>query len=1103
MSTDTTSRSAALMGALALAAHYFRRKDADGNVVATFRDAAFFAHRRPQAWDRWPLLPLTERRLYRQVTQLMPDEWSDPRRFRSAVLAFLGLLAPDAEGEDGSGGTIVMAGEDVHRAEAVLLKVGGDFLGYAERATGPFFTFGKRPRAAPFAGPGTWKTRTTYLGPQHGITSRDITFRETPLFRKAPGHEALPHLTTAPAAPRMAPPVEELKTVAQWLSSRHTTVAYLRDVLDTFLKRLKSRSGTLEELELVTGLLRILNAPTGSGKTVLVRVMASWAALNGKRLALGLTDVRATLNMAWDINNDLAWLYETGKLDQPAYCAPLMSAAGMHRRAMDYAALTPSTRITEWELRGQRDISHLAYGCAQRRLMDPPGLYPPGKENCLTLTSPEADSTHACPFLPVCDKFRPVYEAASAAVMVTNHANLLEGTLRTGAVIDGQEWRGQIRGTAGVSALELALRSYDALVIDEIDAFQTTAIGACTSELVLASRKRTSVLRETDEDARRLPTANQEQILAPVSHARLMVEFLLLWLGSRALKLNPGNEAQTPGGSSRDNDGWRLAHSRDREILRLLFPQQTPEPDSIPQHLHRFLEHLMPELWSAPDGDQPDPPTNTVDWPGVQRALAALIASRGENYLDLVQQSLHELLRESVPDGNRRAALINLLATRTVLRELDASLDHLRRQATTLIHTNLASVRKILDVLNKSTVATLYPLSALGRSISGYQIRGLEARESEAELLSRSFEGDPHTFVSELGGLTALMVAGVQRPVLGLSATAFFPQAVQEHVHAPVAWWLPDTRPRSIVTRATPVIDPSLGDGGEPLRVGGIWAEKKPAVLRDLGRLLYEQQLSRRLARLEKKKDEDRARVILTANSYEQCAYIAHGLAQAEGLRHRICLLVKDHRRRDYEEHLPQHVRRMVREELEQFPEHGQILVAPLAVIARGLNIVVGTRSAVSEIFLCVRPVLSIEDTEWIHGSVNAAGINALHACCGDDPMLGIEAAHLAAWKQLRRILQSPSRFSQMAHELQEELIAGLLVQLVQLAGRARRGETDMILHIVDHSLHDTKFSADLATIIRRIHDNWTSEQRSTMNELYGQALNAFLSYAGVPDTGQ
>ena len=1094
MSGEMTGKEAGLAGALALAAHYFPRKDDEGRVLAGFEEATFFAHRKPHAWSEWASLPVAERNLIRQVMALMAPEWTDAKKLRAAVLALLGTLTPDPDLADRSGGSLRLPAGDPQLAEAVIPRVGGDFLGYAQRVTGPFFTFGKRPKAQAFAGPGTLKTRTAYLGQEHGTTSREIHIQATPGFLEAPGHEVLPQVHTRPQRDRVAPTVNQLLDVAKILSGQDKSVAYLHKVLKRFFKAMKTTDGELTELDLTSGDLQVLNAPTGSGKTVLVRVMASWAALNDRRIALAVTDVRATLDMAWDINNDLAYLHKNKHLAEPAHCTPLMSPSSMHRRAMDYAALGTSTQIDEWDRRARTDIALLSAGCAQRALMDPPTLYPYGEENCTSLISPATGSTRlTCSFAPVCGKFQQFYRATDAAVIVTNHANLLEGRTRIGVVLDGQEFRGKARGTRGMSVLEMTLRACDALVIDEIDAFQTAAISRCTSELTLASRKRATALREIDSDTRNLPVVHEMALAAPVSHARLMAEMLLLWLCSGSgLRLNPGNEADSPDGASRDNTGWRLARSRDREILQLLFPHQTAT-DDVPPELFAFLDEIMPARWYAAGPDEEAKLPDGADWDAIQTALTILTAQRGQDHLTDTRDAMRTLLRELVPDAHQQAAVVNLLITRTVLWELDSALDELRMQAQTLRYLDLGSVRKILESMRSSTVATLYPLAMLGRSIHGYQVKGMDKKEQEAELLSRSFGGDPHTFVSELGGLTALLAAGVQRPVMGLSATAYLPQAVQEHIHAPVRWWLPDTRPESIVTLATPV----RGSSGDAMRIGGLPPELKPNALRDLGRGLYQQQLAKRLARLEKHEPE-RARVILAVNSYEQAAYLASGVAQADGLNHRICLLVKKPEKQNYEEHLPAHVDRMVREELKEFPDRGEILIAPLAVIGRGLNIVVGTRSAVRDIYLCVRPVLSIEDTDWLHASVNAAGYNTLPAGGSDEPLAVLRAAGEASWKQLTKILRSPARFSNMDHDLRKELVAGMLVLLIQLAGRARRGETDMTLHIVDHSIHDKKFSSDLATIIEQIYRDWTPKQRDIMNELYGQALQAFLTYAGL-----
>ena len=1094
MSGEMTGREAGLAGALALAAHYFPRKDDDGRVLAGFEEATFFAHRKPQAWSEWARLPVAERNVIRQVMVLMSQEWTDPKKIKAGVLALLGALAPDPDIADRSGGSLRLPAGDPHLADAVIPRVGGDYLAYAQRITGPFFTFGKRPKAQAFAGPGTHKTRTAYLGKEHGTTSREIQIQETPGFLEAPGHEVLPQVRTRSQRERVVPTVKELLKVAKTLSGRDKSVAYLHKTLKRFFKAMKTTSGEMTELDLTSGDLQILNAPTGSGKTVLVRVMASWAALKGIRIALAVTDVRATLDMAWDINNDLAYLHQVDDLREPAHCTPLMSPASMHRRAMDYAALGLSTQIDQWDLRAKTDLGLLSAGCAQRALMDPPTLYPYGEENCTSLTSVATGSTrHTCSFAPVCGKFQQFYQATDAAVIVTNHANLLEGRTRIGVVLDGQEFRGKARGTRGMSVLEMALRACDVILIDEIDAFQTAAISRCTSEITLASRKRTTALREIDQDAKNLPLVHEMDLVSPVSHARLMAEMLLLWLcAGSGLKLNPGNETDSPDGASRDNTGWRLARSRDREILQILFPDRTAA-DDIPPELFALLEDIMPARWydSAPHEEAELP--EEADWEAIQTALTVLTAQRGQDYLTDAREEMRKLLAGIVPDAHQRSAVVNLLVTRTVLRELDTALDGLREQAQTLRYLDLASVRKILETMRSSTVVTLYPLAMLGRSIHGYQVKGMDNKEKEAELLSRSFGGDPHTFISELGGLTSLLTAGVQRPIMGLSATAYLPQAVQEHIHAPVRWWLPDTRPESIVTVATPV----RGHNGDAMRIGGLPPERKPNALRDLGKGLYEQQLAKRLARLQRQEPE-RARVILAVNSYEQAAYLAAGVAQADGLNHRVCLLVKKSEKQNYEEHLPAHVDRMVREELKEFPGRGEILIAPLAVIGRGLNIVVGTRSAVRDIYLCVRPVLSIEDTDWMHASVNAAGINTLPPGGSDEPLTVLRTAGEASWKQLSKILRSPARFSNMDHDLRKELVAGMLVMLIQLAGRARRGETDMTLHIVDHSIHDKKFSSDLATIIKQIYDDWNPEQREIMNELYGQALQAFLTYAGL-----
>ena len=121
-----------------------------------------------------------------------------------------------------------------------------------------------------------------------------------------------------------------------------------------------------------------------------------------------------------------------------------------------------------------------------------------------------------------------------------------------------------------------------------------------------------------------------------------------------------------------------------------------------------------------------------------------------------------------------------------------------------------------------------------------------------------------------------------------------------------------------------------------------------------------------------------------------------------------------------------------------------------------------------------------------MYASVNAAGLRALP---GGDPVAAREAARHAAWERLSLIMRSAPGFASTSKEIQEEIVAGMIVDMIQLAGRARRGGTDMTLHLVDYAFHEDSWQADLASVIRRIYSKWTPDERSKMNAIYREAL--------------
>lgn len=1097
-SVETT----AVCAALALAAHYFPDTSEDGDApAAPFRKAAFLLSGQFRAWDRWSSLTSEERRRIVDVYCNAPGRLGDVRNFTPAARALLAAFGYEGPGESRKLLTFEPAGGDPLTAEAAVPRVGGDLLAYVDRQIARFRRPSARSKPPEFAGPGNWKTGEIYVegvGQVHG----QLTIPTYPGFTEAFGHDRLPHVTTAPPLDDLRIPTNDLLELAAQIESvepeekryLHSTLHGLFSVLQT-----SDSISPQEALRMTAGGLEIFHAPTGTGKSVLVRVLAAWYAQQGHRVAIVLPDIKACLAITRKIRSDLRILQDLGLIEHETGCAHLMSSSGMHDRAHKLARLIDEDPQApgEWGENGERDVDPLSYGCAQRTLLESNADYPAGREPCLSLYRQNMGAS-ACPWIPTCGKFAPVYEACSAHVVVTNHFAFLQGNLRIGVNLDG-------RPVHGVSVAEFAMRTCHAVLVDEVDQFQSRAVDRCAGHVVLHSRRHwTAAPQEMDTDAKRLPISDEASLLPSVGQVRLMAEFLLLAVCSNALRLDVmDDERAATRVPDRTGLRWHLARGRDRQLARMLWPDlDTSVEADLPADLARRLQDLMPARHLQPRVAETDP--TEVGWDEVRRALEALVAPRGQQLLDAVKLDLHRLLESRVKDPRQRAQAVNLLVTRATMTELDEALSELRTSAQHYRPSGLRSAQRIAETLSPSAVSAVLPLGLLGRSLTGYRVTGLaEEREQRAELVAQSIAGDPHTFTAELGGLVSLSLAGVERPVMGLSATAYFPQAVREHVHAPVRWWMTDAQARSIRARRHRI---EYGEGhpmyGEPIKISGQHPSRKKGALIELGTQLYDQYIHRELER-QRAKDKDRAHVLVVANSYEQCAWLARGIAQAGAYREGLCVAVRDGDRHSPDPDLPREniATRLTAEQFEDFPQHGNVLVVPLSLIARGLNIVVGIRSAVRSVYLCVRPLALLAEPAEMYASVNAAGLHALPEGGTADPDDALEKARTAAWQRLELILRATPQFTSMPKSLQEEVVAGVVVDLIQLAGRARRGGTEAVLHLVDYAFHEDTWSSDLETVLRRIHEQWPPSVKRQMNDLYGEALNAFLSYAGIDPT--
>lgn len=1088
-----------VQAALAVIAHITPNRDDEGRLIVPFREAAFLASRKLFAAHWWDKLTFPERKLVATVAAIAPPELADPRVFADTARLMFGALDPDRPGD----GCFTLVGDDPARADAVYVRLGGDPLAHAQQTVRRFLRPSARAKARAFATPGQWSV-DAYTRDKGRITGKAVL--AAPAGWNGVDEDSYPQVLTRPyRSEPIAPRIGELLELAGTIDDRLAKEGrepYLHDTLNALFEHLQTvdADGRVDVFVLMSGKTRILNAPTGTGKSVLVRVMAAWFAVHGYRLAVVVPDVKTTLKLSGEIQQDLDHLHTAKKLPESARCTPLMSPHGRWEQLAKRVGAIDKHTPGAWEPRDARDIDELAYGCALRSATEPSDALIPGEEPCNRLGG-SGRKARACFFIPVCGRWRPLYEACEAAVTVTNHPNLVSG--RTGIGVRLGE-----RDIAGMSIRELLIRTCDAIVIDEIDAFQKNAVGTSTNDTVLASRRPgNSLLQRLDRDVQYLSSADQKSVQKPISHLRDLCEALLLALIHEEITLGiEHDQSLSDIERTQAYNGWHTPNGRDRALLTLLRPDvalvdDDGDPTEIPQPVLEWLDALHPYQ---------DELAPTYDlgpfWSQFRKLLSELLDDLEEDRLGAFKLQLHNALTDHIDDPHDRARATNLLITRTFLREITRVLPVLRSKLQRLRGHNLTSITQFLHQTNSQGVAAVLPTPAVGRSLSGYRVDGMQEAQTSAELKLQSITGDPHTYTAHLGGLVSLLTARVERPVMGLSATAYFPQAVREHVHTEVAWWMTDAHAQAIYTRAQGVTyGVQHTRRGEEIQIAGLHASHKPAALEELAQQLYDHELGIKAVLdtlAQDAESRDRSRAILVVNGYDQCASLARGLTRNPNLTHRVCVAVRNTNPADQSPNLPspERARRLTPEQFEDFPDYGEILIAPLAVIARGLNIVnkKDGRSAVESIFLCVRPVLSINDLAWMHASINASGFRALTADSGDEPQAAVEAAEQAARHKLAMILCSSPQFSKMAKILQDEVVAGMLVDLIQLAGRARRGGTGMNLVLVDYAFQNATWRADLATVINRIYTSWTDEEKARMRVYYGDVLEMFLTYAGI-----
>lgn len=790
---------------------------------------------------------------------------------------------------------------------------------------------------------------------------------------------------------------------------------------------------------LTAGRLQLLLAPTGTGKSVLTSVLSLALAQQGIPVTLVVPRVADVWETTFELERDLAcldaWQTDPTSSDEDALpppsprklrVAPLSSSRERFQQLAAHMAKPPT-----WDPSGEWALSRVGYACALRAYAEAADDENPllrGEEPCHGLSEgrgPRA-TRRVCPFLTKCPLHQPERDALTADIVVINHHAFVVGLHRlpTTTTTDAVPRRRPY--------IESLLLRSGLILVDEVDVLQKALVDADSGNLPLASRGRVSPIHrlfaELEHYAARIAKPlmpHQDRTRRDLMSIQTVAHELTHLLERRLIEWNAPPELRFHGSS-------------DAELIQQLLRSEHDEtPTTIQDCLS--LELLVKE----------NPTTNSplLQLSRLTRPFAE-VQLDGPRTTDQRLTALLEALSQPLPSGRTleqpqaRARLRNLLVLRASLWRLERTLSQLGQILPELSRLPLPAVEPIQEALSASQIATLSPLGPLGKPVFGFSWQASESNPSPLRTLS--LRGDPHTALALLGEGLALAMTGHRRVVLGLSATAWFPGSPLCHVHGDLRFLLPD--PSRSIKFSLESVGPEISGVSEP--------EKRGRNMEELGQALWPRLEAERAHLQQDPATAGQSKMLLVTGSYVEALHAAQGLAQAMGgmPRSQQTLWVVQPTAT-----LSPLYHTISPRDIETFgPSDAWILIAPLLVVSRGHNILQapskhdalqGSRSAVGGIYLLVRPVPSLSDASRL-----LAHVTATQALVSSElPALErITYEREQARRRYEHFLWNAGAFSKLPAELRHEVLCDVLVELAQLAGRARRGGTSAHIHLVD-----------------------------------------------------
>lgn len=1059
--------------ALALAETYFPKHA--GDISGTH--AQFLVTGRIDAWPGYWLLAEEDRQRVASLLGHRPDELASEELFARALSKLLAEGALDGYRASRTGEI-----EPIHGLPA---------REHADRLLSRLTTLkSRRSRILTFAHGARYShiLRTRRQGDMP-ISTRAV-YNLSDIAEQSPSPI---HLPDAPRMDMVELDTDELITMAERIDKAHGE-SHRRDRLDEMLKALIGADGRP-----VPGGIRIpaggptsvLQAPTGRGKTVLLEVKGTLAAEKGIPIALVVPTRSAALRLAYRIEHNLTLL------GIRARCTPLLSPQRLMEDAENAATADPGGF-------GLWAYDRLSYGCAlaaSAETEDAVDTWSPGHEPCGDLRrirgDGRQDSRQVCPWRESCGKFRTHRDAADATVIVTAHQTFFSGrvhlSLATTAATSDR-----------ITVEEFLLRRCQLIVIDEFDEFQDNAIGHSANHLVLADGRRRTTLFELDGEFRaafgNMPPEIGGEIRATLSDLRLLAEgYTENLAGGYLSPVRPGKRRMRADHwlVPRGHDAWITAR-----LLGLPFGGRGVTLDEVEalQQLYpgvaaRAVDPLRIHVEQEQTGPADLASAQAEKRSQISEVLASVANGCRDRVLSENSQRLSTILETVVPDDHARGMVVDRMLRRAYLEPMRARLSELHFHTSHLRAVGVDSADDIADALGGFAQWSAMPASPLGRLFFAFQER-LDPEEPETSRLAvAAFGGDPHGYAVYLGELTARGQAGVPRAVMGLSATSYMPGAPHHHIHSKPTWIMPDTDPTGVTIHADMVYDAA----GNPLRVSGISGRSREDETRKVGHALF-RKLERHLSNLHDQRRRDgqpgRDRILVATTSYASVFELAEGLMQAGAAPDTLCLVT-----RKGEQAAVKDARwsTVTSDRIETFPDTGaKILIAPLGVVERGVNLLVGDTSALGAIYLVIRPVPVLDQPDELLAHINHRLWAKFTAPApGSDPVQASALRMKNAGRLFEEIVTSAQYFRSLPDWVQRGIVAEIIIGLIQLVGRARRGGTPGEVHLVDAAFFDDRGKSSLPRLIHELQQEWHAiGELDFLRTLYGPTLQAFMDFA-------